>query len=72
MSGLSKEKYMGLTKTQVLEDAEELVVDLLSGLSVANLTPQTETLILADAKKILESAAKIIDIMVLGRAQTVH
>lgn len=63
---------MGLTEDQVMEDAERLVVDLLTDLSAANLTPQNETIILADAKRVLEKAALVIEVMVMGTVETFH
>lgn len=63
---------MSLTPKQVMEDAEELVTDLCTGLSTLNMTGQNETEAYADAKLILEQAAKIIDAMVLGSQATIH
>lgn len=63
---------MSLTPEQVMQDAEELVTDLCTGLATLNMTGQNETNAYADAKLILIEAAKIIDAMVLGSQETIH
>lgn len=55
-----------------MEDAKELVTDLCISLTGLKMTGQNETNAYADAKRILEQSAKIIDAMVLGSQATIH